>query len=194
MCCRCCSPLPPPPFPPSAHPSPPAPPLCTQALHELAAQHGGSLPSPLYLALRPNSTDARRRLVHPVQVLHHTGALAVESEVGVGELCGFASVNAQGSSDELALCARAARGRLTGAGPTLCVSFVCCGRGVGFHQAADKETLPLRSEFPDATCVGFFAAGELGPRPFGEAGSDREDEPALMGFTAVHALLRFNAQ
>lgn len=129
-----------------------------------------------------------------MQVLHHTGALAVESEVGVGELCGFASVNAQGSSDELALCARAARGRLTGAGPTLCVSFVCCGRGVGFHQAADKETLPLRSEFPDATCVGFFAAGELGPRPFGEAGSDREDEPALMGFTAVHALLRFNAQ
>lgn len=163
-----------------------------QALYELATRNGGSLPSPLYLALRTDPLEARRRLVHPVHVLHHTGAVEVESAVEIGELCSFASVHAQGSSDELGLCARAAQGRLASDGPMLCLSFVCCGRGVRFHTAADKETLPIRSQFPDAAFAGFFAAGELGPRPFSEVGSDREDEPALMGFTAVHALLRFH--
>lgn len=179
---------------PLAHrPLPTAPARAPQALYELSAQHGGSLPAPLYLAMRPDRSEARRRLVHPVHVLHRTGALEVDSAVEVGELCSFGSVHAQGSADELAACARAARGRLGAEGPLLCLSFVCCGRGGRFHAAADRETAPLREAFPHATFSGFFAAGELGPRPYGEAGSDREDVAALMGFTAVHALLRFHA-
>ncbi|KAJ1618591.1 hypothetical protein T492DRAFT_1091453 [Pavlovales sp. CCMP2436] len=132
------------------------------------------------------------RSTTPLQVLH---TLAAElPKVEVGELCGFASVTAKGSEDELTACAEAAKqsGRLAPSEPLLCLSFVCCGRR--FYEEENRETLPLRLAFRDLKIGGFFAAGEIGPRPFGEAGGEREDESALMGFTSVHALLHFHGR
>jgi len=165
-----------------------------QVLHTLAAELPGGLPSPLYLSLRGDPVETRRRLCHPVHVFHATGALEVDSKVEVGELCGFASVTAKGSEDELTACAEAAKqsGRLAPSEPLLCLSFVCCGRR--FYEEENRETLPLRLAFRDLKIGGFFAAGEIGPRPFGEAGGEREDESALMGFTSVHALLHFHGR
>jgi small ligand-binding sensory domain FIST len=122
------------------------------------------------------------------------GTLELDSQVREGELLKFATVNAAGSAAELEACARAARPRLGASdGPALCLSFVCCGRGVRFQERPNGETSELRRAFPEMAFAGLFAQGEIGPRPFLEAGSEREDEPALMGFTAVHALLRFDS-
>lgn len=132
------------------------------------------------------------RLLHPRRVLPGTGALEVDLEVKPGELCRFASVNAEGSAAELRACAEDALTQLDRDDPTFCVSFVCCGRGERFHAEADSELRPLRHAVPEMPVTGFFAAGEFGPRPFGEVGSDRVHEPSLMGFTAVHAVLQFH--
>jgi small ligand-binding sensory domain FIST len=165
-----------------------------QALHRLSEEQGGQLPSPLFLALSATPSERRRRLVSPMHVLYqHDGALQVESAVLVGEHCRFASVTPQGSRAELAACVEAARPRFNTDGPMLCLSFVCCGRGAPFHGAPNCETLALRDAFPHMAVAGFFAMGELGPRPFFESGSDREDDATLQGFTAVHAVLQFRA-
>jgi len=163
-----------------------------QVLHMLANElPGDGLPSPLYLAVRPNAEERRVRLVHLIRVTAQ-GAIELESKVDIGELVRFASVNSDGSVRELTECVTSAREELQSTdGPLLCFSSVCCGRGTRFHGSPNQETKPLRDLLADIHVIGFFAGGEFGPSPYSEAGSDRFGQTALMTFTAIHGIVQF---
>ena len=88
--------------------------------------------------------------------------------------------------------ARSARqGRISTrlAPPPLGAQSACNGRsGPFFGGTPAGDATHLLAAAPGAAAIGWFAAGELGPAPFGEA-AGADARTTLMGFTSASTLL-----